>query len=487
MDLGTQQIYSKKKSIAVFKKRAVKAVKKLNMIKKARVPRAFKKTMCINAGLSTALYGTMLQQPSKSDIHAIRVATAKAMQRTGAGSNAYLACNAKDANLDPEFRLFITRFLAWRRLFKSFPKVACDAHKLMHKIQERESKIPGPMHAFVAMLCKLGGRILPCANFIQLDGITFDWTKVSPKTVRRILSQAWIKHVATCCIDRKHFDIHDFDVQGARQASKKLSHRDQTFHDAHMCGRHYTNDIMSKYIPTVEDVCPFCDMPGDTRRHRIFQCKKLACIRDKYPLLKGIKSTWKETFWYFGLCPPLPDVSRFRIQIDSMDWPFVIPVQDGKTHHIFTDGTAFFSNFPTLCLAAGAFIEFELHSTVPICIRRAIAPGIEHNSFIGEMYAILMTLNAYHDVRIFTDCQAVVDLINDAVEGIPQGRCLCHQHQGLWDCIVAHIKSRPSNSIKISKTKAHSDVKLLSDPQLIWEAKCNSLVDWQAKQAIFAG
>lgn len=42
-DLGTQQIYSKKKSTKIFQARTKKAVQKLHFIKKARVPRGFKK------------------------------------------------------------------------------------------------------------------------------------------------------------------------------------------------------------------------------------------------------------------------------------------------------------------------------------------------------------------------------------------------------------------------------------------------------------
>lgn len=51
---------------------------------------------------------------------------------------------------------------------------------------------------------------------------------------------------------------------------------------------------------------------------------------------------------------------------------------------------------------------------------RQMVPCVERNSFVGELWAILMVLNSFRRATIYTDCQAVVDLVNEAIEGVPK-------------------------------------------------------------------
>lgn len=90
----------------------------------------------------------------------------------------------------------------------------------------------------------------------------------------------------------------------------------------------------------------------------------------------------------------------------------------------------------------------------------------------------------YRCVVIYTDCQAIVDLITDALVLVPQGLGLFHQYQTLWGLIVRHIRVRQPGDITIRKTKAHNEQNVTTDANLKWQAQCNAKVDSHAKLAI---
>jgi len=109
-DLGVQQCYSLKKCKKALTQRINKAKSKLSIIKKAKLPRGFKKRLALGAGLSTAAYGSAINSIAQKDSHALRVKVSQAVCRAGSGSNSYLAYNVVDVNLDPELRFIIQRF-----------------------------------------------------------------------------------------------------------------------------------------------------------------------------------------------------------------------------------------------------------------------------------------------------------------------------------------------------------------------------------------
>eukprot|EP00438_Fugacium_kawagutii_P034103 Skav232063 [mRNA] locus=scaffold1641:153230:157003:- [translate_table: standard] len=483
-DLGVQQCYTRRRRVQHVKQRVQKANKKLKIIKKAKVPRGFKKTMVINSGLAAGLYGATVASPSQADIHTMRVEVSRAILRSGAGVNAYLACNSRDNNLDPEQRIIIQRFQQWRRYLSVFPERISEVHQHMLLLQTNPVIKNGPMYAFVKMVASLHGVIQEQATTISLAGYHFNWMNLSMKKIKHIIQHAW--NVLFCGerIDRKFFNISAFDVHSNALSLRKRSHRHQALIDAHLTGKHYTNDFRSKYIPSCDKTCPLCQKQEDSRQHRIFKCTALNDIRKKYPAIKEIKTQWKEGNWFFGLCPKVfRPVKPFA---KAMNRPIhaSIPSDDGILHTVFTDGTAFFQQLHDFTIAAGAYVTLHDDQLKIMQTQRSVVPGLDQNSFTGEMWGVFLAMEDFFQLHIHCDCDALCDLIEHAIEVAEKGLVMKHQYQSIWQLLFQHISARPKGAIKVAKIKAHRAETTTMSEQERWMCFGNNSVDAQAKMAI---
>ena len=479
-DLGVQQCYSLKKCKKVLTQRINKAKSKLAVIKKAKVPRGSKKRLALGAGLSTAAYGSAINAIAPKDIHSLRVKVAQAVSRSGSGANAYLACNCVDVNLDPELRFIIQRFQLWRRFIRTFPSQKQFALDNMFALQDVPciNRKIGTLHAFVASIVLLGGLVLDIHGKISLGGVQFVWTDVSSKFLVSTIHRAWVRHVASQRIERKHFDISDFDAKGCSLAFDKLSPKDKALVDSYITGKHCTNDILSKYIPKLSPKCNLCQA-DDSRFHRLFECPALSKLRCGKPALKRVLK-WSDANWYFGLCPAIEDVPD-RWSLIDWNFPIVIPEENEFHEHVFTDGTAFFPRIQQYTLAASAFVVVDLGKFQIKSSSSSVVPGPEQNSFVAELFAICLALNSCFRAHFYTDCQAVCDLISLAVAGESFKQEIGSQSIELWRCLHAHLAARPFGAITITKVKAHVNHVLVQDPILKWQTWANNCVDHLAK------
>ena len=482
-DLGVQQCYTKKKSKAVFSERLQKAKKKLAVIKKAKVPRGCKKRLSLGAGLACTAYGTSVHSVALKDSHALRVCVSKALSRAGPGSNAFLACNSVDTNLDPEMRFIVQRFNLWRRFLRTFPIYQVFVLMSMHSLQITPAiqRRIGSLHSFVASILLLGGKILNTCGLILLGDHKFVWTEVSPKFLSFVIHQAWIRHVVSNRINRNGFSLTDFDAGGNSKAYEKLNHFDRALVDSFVSGRHCTNNIVAKYMPGVLATCSLCNSP-DSRQHRLFECPALSKFRQgKIGLRRAAR--WPESNRLFGLCPAIPCVQDRLVAIQS-EIPYSLPSCISNTVTVFTDGSAFFADIKQLTISASAFIVTEPGIFNISDHGDAIVPGPEQNSFVAELFAIILVLNRFYSVHIYTDCQSLCDLLNLAVNGQCVKQEIGSLSFSLWEKLMLHISKRPCNTIKISKVKAHSDHRSIVDPISKWKAWANNQVDRIAKDVI---
>ena len=130
-----------------------------------------------------------------------------------------------------------------------------------------------------------------------------------------------------------------------------------------------------------------------------------------------VRKTWKEANWYFGLTPAIPDPSQVIGSVTNQKLVLEKPVKNTVLHTVFTDGSAFFGDIPALTLAAGAVIEVSATDNIIHSLHSGIVPGCEQHSFAGELFAVLLALNKYFHVHVYTDCQAVVDLVDSELRG----------------------------------------------------------------------
>ena len=120
-DLGVDQNYTNKIAKKTWKTRMKKVKQKLKATEKSKAPRSYTKTLAVNGALACGSYGSVCTFVSKSDHKTIRSAIAKATRKAGTGANPWLACNAIQQALDPQFRDLCQRFATWKRYLKLFP------------------------------------------------------------------------------------------------------------------------------------------------------------------------------------------------------------------------------------------------------------------------------------------------------------------------------------------------------------------------------
>lgn len=197
------------------------------------------------------------------------------------------------------------------------------------------------------------------------------------------------------------------------------------------------------------------------------------------PALKRAKR-WPEANWYFGLCPAIPEIPE-RFNLLEGPVPFTIPSENDLHQHVFTDGTAFFTKIPQLTVSASAFVVLDSGKCHVKHSDSSVVPGPEQNSFVAELFAVCMALNAYYRVHLYTDCQAVCDLLTFALQGNSIKHDVGNQSFALWKCLQGHLDARPKGAITITKVKAHVDHHLVQDPLTKWKAWANNCVDLLAK------
>lgn len=306
----------------------------------------------------------------------------------------------------------------------------------------------GSLHSFVASVLLLGGKVVDSFGQIKLGDYCFHWTEVSPKFLAFAIQQAWVRHVASQRINRNGVHIHDFDSLGSEMAYGKLAPMDKALVDSLISGRHCTNNFLAKFLPGLVPLCSLC-RSQDSRRHRLFDCPALAKFRQGKIGLKRA-SKWSECYSNFGLCPPVPTVQD-RIDAISGSIPFSIPDPVSHCRIVFTDGTAFFNDVKQLTISASAFIVTKQGCCQIEESHGEIVPGPEQNSFVAELFAVILVLNRFFRVHILSDCQVVCDLVNLAITGHCVKQQIGAHSSFLWTQLMRHVSKRPPGAIVISK------------------------------------
>ena len=117
-------------------------------------------------------------------------------------------------------------------------------------------------------------------------------------------------------------------------------------------------------------------------------------------------------------------------------------------------------------------------------IKRGRVTRLPQNSYAGEVIAVLEALNTYQQVAIYSDCQAVVQQLQQILERPDHNdQKKGGQYAAAWSAIQSHVRQRSPGQITIQKVKAHQDIARLEDIMCQrWLAKGNQSADHHAKQ-----
>eukprot|EP00435_Cladocopium_sp_Y103_P054469 s515_g17.t1 len=480
-DLGCDISYSKQKCKQVTKKRLCKAVATLRKVRPRKLPRAFKGKMCATLGAGIAGYGSEFHKHTPKEMHRLRCATAEALGLYKSGANAWLAVNATGQFRDPQLQLLKRKVKFFRRFLRIFP--AKKDRFLMRLVERRWKSGTGITRQLAETFNNVGWKWVDDRTMVHDCGLQMQWLEDSLPFVYRCLQHAWNYHVASQ-IQRPNFDVPTFDSETFAKCMKKRPVRQQGILQTVACGKHVTMDALSHYSNKVDSKqCPFCDQM-DNKEHRVFHCPGLADVRAKYSeVVKWLKKQ-KHAVWAFALVPTCgqPLLHKRPLQIDR---PLVCPALTVETAMVYTDGSAFFNEHWDCCVAGSAVIVWNETTGRMKEVTRQVLPFQDHSSYRAEVFSIILALERFWRMDVFSDCEAVVSQFCSMCDAILRGgQVWLGQHEDLWKQVEVHLRKRPMGSVNMFKVKAHVNMCDAVNPLQARHALGNNCADKSAKLAV---
>ena len=480
-DLGCDVSYSKKKCKRVAKNRLCKAVATLQRVKNRKLPRQFKGKMCATLGAGIAGFGSEFHKHTAQENHRLRAATAEALGLYKSGANAWLAVNATGQFSDPQLQLAKRKLKFFRRYLRIFPdRKEGFLNRLVNRCWKSNAGITKQL---ASTFNDIGWRWIDKEVMEHFSGLRMRWLEDSVPFVMRMLHKAWPYHVANQ-IERPMFDTETFDATSFAKSMRNRPMRHQGILQTYACGKHVTNDGLSHYASkSVNDRCVFCG-EKDGKLHRLFHCSGLSDLRVKHKDVIEWLGGQNQAVWAFCLFPVVgqPLMEKVCLQIPRQN---VLPAQIHGRRHVYTDGSAFFNTYWDCCLAGSAVIEWQRDENVMVEVVRQILPYQDHSSYRAEVYALVLALEKFWCMDVFSDCEAVVSQFHAMGDAVKRGgKVILGQHADLWGQVLWHLQRRSEGDVQMFKVKAHvTDVNGLSEIQRhhAWGNEC---ADQSAKNAV---
>ena len=481
VDMGCDMAYGQKIHKEIFKKRWAKAKGVLRRIQRKRLPKKFKQTMALTAGIGATTYGSCLHFVTTDDWKRIRGPFAASIGRCHGGANALLGLSCVGDISDPELLGAIRRCCFWRRFCKTFPhrqdtflnRVASEVH--VGRV--------GPAIAFQKTMLAIGWTCMQNGEMIHESGIALNWFYCAKQWLVHMMRWAWSFHVCKNMKERKGFDIDAFDVTAFRRSFIGREPFEQGILAAWASGKHATNDVLSKFNRNIQtDRCPLCG-ERDDKYHRVFVCKGVDALRKQHSTAINFAKS-KQACWNFGILPldiqPLFLKSSFAITFPELE----LPVKNHELVRIFTDGSCFFGDNHIYAFGGSAAILVTNGPRYKV-VETSILPGIFHSAFRAEIYGVELALRNHWKVHLFIDCQAVVNDLNKILELIHCGASLPDfEHDEFWGRIVWHLSRRGIEDVLVTKVRSHQCWQSMPEGNERWCAMHSDTVDRWAKKVV---
>lgn len=479
-DLGCDLHYSRRVRKPQSNKRWAKAKLVCSRITKSNAPKGFRRRLAKGAGMPAANFGISLQSIPKTQWKILRTAISRAIGYCGAGASPWLTLAS--CNLDPQLGNIITVCKFWRRFLRSFPQQV--PHLVSNLMRVGISKV-GPVANFRKTLNLVGWNFIDEFTMHHQDsGTSLQWRTCSNKHLAFVLQKCWPWSVVAKSPERKDWDRSVFDIPMYTKLVSPRDIREAAILQGFTSGKHFTNDLISKYDKNITPKCPFCESL-DSKHHRLFVCTKFKHIRIKFS--KAIKWAAKQkgSLKYFGLPIMQPTIWDNIKAICAKDVTWKHPPHNHEPWYLFLDGSAFGQTRRETTLSSWAVVKSDHMATNFEAIASGFTPTWEHSSFRGEVAAVLMALQLAQTCHLYSDCQAVVDTVLSFLEALRDHKPFpVVDHHDLWFPIWELLRCRPSNTVTITKVTAHQDASQIADVRLRWYALGNNYVDVQAKRVI---
>ena len=477
-DLGCDVQYARSVKKPQQKKRLDKATRLCKRVQTSKMPRGYKEHVVKASGLSGAIFGAPITYIPKTKWRTLRSNMAQSIRMATAGASSWLAmgCSLND----PQLKSLGHTLQFWKRFVRIFPN--------MKQVFENNmcggglSRV-GPIACLKKTLRDAGWKVIT-HNEIQhcITGYQINWQVASRKFLWFVLERQWSYSVDKAVEHRKDWKPGAIDFHMYAKLTSHRSFRDKWVLRTTASGKHYTNDIISKYAD-VSTTCPFCDQ-RDSREHRLWSCSAFVDIRKKYTCTLRYLQTQTNNIATYALPPMQDSIARF-IPWEALPETIHMPQVSDIDRFLFLDGTAFGQEYKDLTVSAWAVTEADFNQPNHRLCAKGFVPGLDHSSYRGEVVAILKGLDIIYRGSLYTDCEAALTIFEKLQSCRENQQCFPPiDHEDLWHLIWIHLCQRPPGCVRLHKVKSHQDEGLLEDPHEKWKAAGNNFTDVEAKSVV---
>ena len=479
-DLGCDVQYSKGQRKPKQSKRWDRTVRLCKRIQLSKTPRGYKEHMVVASGLSGAIFGAPITHVPLVKWKKLRTAMAQSLRLATAGASSWLSmgCTVND----PQLKSLGYTLNFWKRFLSMFPNMIPKCINNMQRVGRTQV---GPIACLKKTLKDAGWKVV--SHTVIQHTITkhqINWQNASKKHLRFVLERQWCYTVAHAVEHRKDWQPGAADIHLFSKTIRKRSFRDIWILRTAASGKHYTNDIISKYTNNVQATCPFCDK-RDSKEHRLWVCSAFADIRAQYNATLRKVQRQKSNLGIYAL-PPLQDPIYLALPCRNDTFgPVVIPDESLVNQFLFLDGTAYGQEYCDLTVSAWAVVEADFNQHNFYTRDKGFVPGGDQSSYRGEVVAILKGLDIMYRGTMYTDCAAALTIFNKLQIAKTDGQNFpLVDHADLWSLVWEHLCGRPNHSVNLVKVKSHQDESTVTDPHERWKAAGNNFVDREAKSVV---
>lgn len=479
-DLGCDVQYARTQKKPKQKKRWDRTSRLCRRIQFSKTPRKYKEHMVVASGLSGAIFGAPVTYVPKTRWRSLRSNMAQSVRLATAGASPWLAlaCTFND----PQLKNLGYTLGFWKRFLSMFPAFRDKFANTM--LRNGKSQV-GPIASLKKTLRDAQWRINTCDEIQHVTtGYKINWMTASKQYLRFVLERQWCHTASQAAEHRKDWHAGTVDFHLYSQITKKRNYRDTWILRTAAAGKHYTNEIISKYTNGVQETCPFCDK-RDSKKHRLWVCSAFQDIRAKHMTTLRKVQNKNNNLGLYALPPMQAPIVSCLPSCSNILESTRVPPDDNAFRHLFLDGTAFGQEYKDLTVSAWAVVEAELGVHNFHTIDKNFVPGQDHSSYRGEVVSILRGLENMYRGIMYTDCAAALTIYQKLQQAVKEGQNLPNvDHQDLWSLVWIHLTHRPCGCVNLAKVKSHQVEANIVDPHQLWLAAGNNYVDGEAKSVV---
>ncbi|CAE7655752.1 unnamed protein product [Symbiodinium sp. CCMP2456] len=461
---------------AALKRRCQSLTPIWKRLQRSRAPCSLKLQVLPGKCWAKALHGISGVPLSTAAVHSLRTAATAALQIRPGGSSSLLRLSLSDPMIaDPGFYQLWSCVRDVRRMAAKVPNFL-SLWRSFHSLYDGRT-LHGPFSKLVQVLAQVGWSVLEPPVLLDHDGLAHHVLRAPQALLRRLLEQAWLRHVAFQHRHRKAMiDLGGIDLALLRAVQSKLTALDTARLAAIHSGAFLCSHQHSYYDLSQTGLCSCCQVP-DTVEHKVRYCPANEGARGEHAWVLDLWDELPVSLTHHLLPsenPQLPTLRRLlQAVVDTTGCFYANGCGDGW-QFLFTDGSCHEFGHADFALAGWGVILANNGAA----LASGAVPGLQQTAPRAEILA--MTAAVRWALHTGLPCIAWTDAANvaDGVHLIQDTGCLPGTADlDLWERLAGFLGQLDARRFLVRHTPSHLDTSLTESPLEDWLAVHNNHAD----------